>query len=65
MKPRMVSFSRDTEVGASVLDSRGCTESAGGACPAMVSGWNEVMVSGRVEVAGSAGIQGRPDRIEG
>ncbi len=31
MKPRIVSFSRDTEVGASVEESRGCTLSAGGA----------------------------------
>ena len=33
----------ETEVGAWGRESRGCTVSAGGACPATVSGWKEVM----------------------
>src|SRR6478735_1739265 len=43
MNPRIVSLSRETDVGAWGLDSRGWTESAGGASPGTASGWNVVM----------------------
>ena len=40
-KSRMVSFSRETEVGASGVDSRGRTESGGGGCAGEAAAWNE------------------------
>src|SRR3546814_8897582 len=46
-KPRMVSFSRATEVGACIVESRGGTESGGRGCPGTASGWNVVIGSRR------------------
>src|SRR6478752_2482979 len=46
-KSRIVSFSRETDVGACGDESRGRTESGGGALPGRVSGWKVVMRSFR------------------
>ncbi len=47
-KPRIVSFRRATEVGASAVESRGRTESGGGGWPGTGSAWNVVIRSSRV-----------------
>src|SRR5687767_2870685 len=61
--PRIVSFRRDTDVGACEEESFGRTESGGGGSPATGSGWNVVMQLPRS--CSSARAQGPPVELTG